>query len=380
MQSVLINNTTKGQLLTYVKLTFNRDSGVKEVSMFPGMEYNIKFYDDKEFKTRTITALVESVYENMLLIKHVESNANTNCATCKNTSCKNNGMYNTTPACYCAPSSSNDSKYTSPNKYYIPLENIMDVTYLSNNLGIENEKKGGTRVMLLGISATAVKAIIVRLAFFDDNIEEAVRYVDVKKDGIYDISYEKFGAIFESRVRVAKIEEVMDGEGPHGCHTPGKGFVREEIGLDNLVYGDCSCKKSDFMKAPPVKRIRLIVDTSEQFTGQFDSIMLDAIRDCKLVYDPDEDNSNQTPDEFDRDCCYQCEHKTATCDPMHCMHYIPKPPKPDCGCGCGEEQIFEYKYPEGKKAVIKGEDVVVRIKGKEFKLTLEELVKYYLGV
>ena len=237
--------------------------------------------------------------------------------------------------------------------------------------------------MLLGISANIVKAIVVRLDFIEENLDDAIKYVELHKGGIYDLCYEtRDGTLFESRVKLMDIEEVPN-DGTCGCRSK-YGYVREHVGCSNAIYTRCHHDKDDFLMSEPVRKIKLIVDTSEDFEGRYEAIMLDMVRDCKEVID----GNDQEFIVYD-DICKCCPHKCEGCDPLCCDYHDhpdmppipPKPPKGD-GCGCGTP-TYEYTYKDvdnSYKAVVNGEDVTLTIKGKDTKLSLDELIKYYLGI
>ena len=327
--SLVINKT---ELVEYLKITFNDSSAI---SIFPNMEYNFIFYNSITGDVDRLTALVTKVYEDQIRVKYSTTSTEVikDCSKCSNSSCSNKNKPNISkqapmPTCNCVLNPPDTSKYEEPRIYFIPIHNLIDVSYVLNSSGDSNNQnnRDEVKVMLLGISATMVKAIVVRLQFFEDSIEDAIKYVDLKAGGIYDISYEeKDGTIFESRVKIKEIEEV--GDGKYDSCKPGKGFVREHVGSNNFIYTTCSCSKADFMQSPPVKRVKIIVDTSETFEGRYECIMLDSIRDCKLV-----DGSNFDKDFIESECCCDgCEFKTHTCTPETCHHYIP-PKKENCSC------------------------------------------------
>ena len=309
-------------------------------------------------------------------------NAGTDCSKCSKENCQNRTMPMSAssneapmPTCNCILNPPDVSKYDEPRIYFIHLQNILDVSYIRNNsngnIPTNTNRNEGTRVMLLGISATMVKAIVIKLEFFDDSIEEAVKFVELKAGGIYDLAYEsKDGTIYESRVMVKKIEEVDKGD-VSSC-KPGKGFVRENVGMNNFVYTNCCHKKDEFIDEPPVKRVKIIVDTSEDFHGRYECIMLDSIRNCTVV-----NCSNYDEDFIETECvCDCCEFKTEFCKPESCTHYIP-PKKENCNCNVTE---YNYTYDNKYKCTVSGENVTIFARGEKCELNLDQLLKYYLGV
>lgn len=349
------------------------------------MEYKFTFYSGDTGLLHSITALVEDVYDDQIKVKYIK-NENTNsssskCNTCSSKSTCNaaNKQNSTIDAlssitnCNCILNPPDVSKYEGPAILFIPIMNIVKVSYIFTNSSNSNTNNdGGVKIMLLGISATTIRAIIIRMAFFEDNLEEAVKYVDLKAGGIYDLTYEaRDGAIYESRVKVMSIEEVDD------CtpNKPGKGYVREYTGGHNVTYTNC-CSKDEFMSNPPVKKIKVVVDTSETFSGRYESIMLDAIRDCVLIYD----GSNESDNEIVQDFCENCHFKDANCHPDYCGHYIPTINKHNCHHGELMPSTYTYTYKNMCKAVVKGEKVELVINGETTNIDLDTLLKYYMGI
>lgn len=349
------------------------------------MEYQFTFYDTHYGTIRSVVGLVTNLYDDQIKIKYIEESDTVDCKHCnKNCSLKPkpNSNQPPLPTCNCILNPPDTSKYNGPKTFFIPIQNIMSVSYIKTPVKPgpgENTEKGETKVMLLGISATMVKAIIIRLEFIDDSIEEAVKYVDLQAGGIYDIAYESRGSIFESRAKVVRIEEIHGDE----HFKPGKGFVREHVANHNAIYNSCCHPKEEYMKAPPVSKVRIIVDTSELFTGRYETIMLDAIRNCTMVQAPD--SSPVIPDGNPCDCC---EFKTADCDPTDCPHILPphrlgKPghgpyhPGHDCQC---DPKIYTYNFDNKFKVDIKGEEVSITSRNGIDKISLNDLAKFYLGI
>lgn len=410
---------TESKLLSYLNLSLSNYSNTnkKQILVFNNMEYQITYYNPYLGSKQTVTGLVVGVWEDKIKIKYAEDKTvkvTRDCSTCTNLSCTkrtveyNSSSTNSTSSnctCNCIYNSSNidTSKYDDPQVFFIPVANILDISYSKNNSitsstnNTESDGEGEVHVMLLGISATTIKAIVVRLEFFDDNIEEAVKYVDLEVGGIYDLSYECIHkqTIYESRVKIVKIEECENNHEHYCCcghhdieddnyyqdHKPGRGFVRENVGFNNSVYiyHDCRNTKDDYMQAPPVRKIKITVDTSEAFEGRYETIMLDSIKDCRLIANPDgsEPDYSQIPDESH---CKNCEYKTDNCDPCDCIHCLPIPPvrpRPGHGCGGG---TYEYIYDNKYKATVSGEKVQIYAKGETIDLDLDSLIKFYLGV
>ena len=265
-RDLLIKEVYNSELISSLKVTKKPVDGEDEVIIIePGKEYSFKYYDADTGSISNIIAGVICVYEDKIKVKFYGNDGDLN-------NCIHNNLttydYNTV---------------------FIPISNLLSVTEYTRkappccDIPVINESdRKGIYIMLLGISATILKAIIVRLALFDDNAEEAIRYVDLEAGKVYDISYEAENTIYESRVKVMDIIELDEDTEDDSVE-----YVKENVGLNNAVYyTKCTCNcvtKEDFMLSPPVKKVKIVVDTSEAFTGRYEEIMLHTIRDCKLV-------------------------------------------------------------------------------------------------
>lgn len=370
----LINNVTT-ELSNYARITISAmvdpSYGSKEVLVFPGMEYIIKYYDTKLGVIKNLVGLVEAVYgeneqvEPCIWFKYKETNESctVECKSC-NRACSSKNNAKSIPICNCVLNPPKSDKYTTPVTAYIPVRNILDIKFNRENMSPMEEAKRerGTRVMILGISATTVQAIVIHLEFFDDCLEDAVKYVDLSVGNIYNVVYlsKRDNTIYEFRGKLESIQEFID----EPCKN-GKGFVRETVECGNSVISSKASKK-DFMEAPPVKKVKLIFDTSEDFSGHYTTITLDSIRDCSY------ESGDASPD-LDEDTaaiCACCSHNTGICKPNSCGHFRPHKPKPEGKCYL----LGDYKV------LVDGDKIIVDSKEKKFDLDMSEVLKFYLGV
>jgi len=241
--------------------------------------------------------------------------------------------------------------------------NILNVSYVTTHNPNFN-KNGVVRVMLLGISATTVKAVVVKLAFFDDNYEEAAKLVDLKVGNVYEITYETDnGTIYTNSGKIVSIEELSEGV----CCAP---YVRECVGFHNSVYNSPTCSKDEFMNAPPARKIKITLDTSSDYSGMYESIMLSMIRDCNLITEGSEDTENNETNDY----CYSCIYKTENCDPNSCGHYIAS----DSGKCCCCNKTYSY---ENHNVSITGDKVTITDKdGNATESTMDAILRNYLGL
>lgn len=369
----LINNVSS-EISNYARIKISAlvDPGYasKEVLVFPGMEYIIKYYDTKLGVIKNLTGLVEAVHgdsdhvEPCIQFKYKDESCTVECKSCDR-ACSNKSSARSIPICNCVLNPPRADKYSTPIKTeYIPIINILDIRFNRDNMSLteEAERERGTRIMILGISATTVKAIIIHLEFFDDCLEDAVKHVDLSVGNIYDIAYlsKRDDTIYEIRGKLESIQEFIDEPAKNG-----KGFVRETVGCGNSVIGS-KINKHDFMKAPPVKKVKLIFDTSEDFSGCYTTINLDSIRDCSYI-------SRDGAPEIDEDIstiCGHCSHNDGNCVPHTCGHFKPNKPKPEVKC----YMLGEYK------AFVDGDKIMVDSRDKKFDLDMTEVLKFYLGI
>lgn len=369
----LINNVTS-EICDYARIKISSlvDPGYasREVLVFSGMEYIIKYYDTKLGVIKNLTGLVKAVYgkeqgvEPCIWFKYREDSESctVDCKSC-NRACSSKSNAKSIPICNCVLNPPSTDKYKDPIVEYIPIRNILDIRFNRENMSPNGEPKRerGTRVMILGISATVVQAIVIHLEFFDDCLEDAVKYVDLKVGNVYDVAYlsKRDDTIYEIRGKLESIQEYIDEPTKNG-----KGFVRETTGFGNGVIST-KTNKRDFMDAPPVKKIKLIFDTSEDFTGCYTTITLDSIRDCKFVSGVgDADNNENTTS-----VCACCSHNDGTCKPSTCGHFKPNT-KPEGKC----YMIGDYKV------LVDGDKIMVDSKDKKFDLDMSEVLKFYLGI
>jgi hypothetical protein len=221
--------------------------------------------------------------------------------------------------------------------------------------------KGETKVMILGISATTLKSIVIHLEFLDDSIDNAIKYVDLTANNVYDVAYfsHKDNATYEIQGKLISIHEYEDKP----C-KPGKGFVRETICHNNNVTIGRPNKKKDFMDAQPVKKVKLVFDTSEDFSGKYETILLEDIRDCKFV-----SGESTSEDSITSDSCNCCCHKTDSCTPDTCGHSIPHHTK------------HKYYKVGDYSVTVCGDNIkMTDSNNNSTDITMDELLSFYLGV
>ena len=347
----------------------------KTVLVFPNMEYEVVYYDAELGSVKSLIGLVMSVCEDSIKIKYStkeNSSSSTQCGqnnfnynSCNNAKSNNREPM---PSCGCILNPpDNSSKYEDIVTTFIPVQNIISISYKKSqitNTNYNSKPEEEVRVMILGISATAVKSIIIRLKFFDDCIEDAVKYVDLAVGGIYDIAFENprdNNTIYEFRGKLESIEEYYTDD---PC-KPGRGFVRQSVCMNNSISNThCSgSDKQDFMNSPPAKQVKLIFDTSEDFSGRYEYILLTNIRDCTQVRSPIEDNIGNNCDRDER-YCHNCKHMKHGCNIHSCGHYN----------SCKVYRVGKYNVH------VNGDKITIDSDTMNDEITMNDLLKFYLGV
>lgn len=269
------------------------------------MEYIFTYIDPDTGMPKSIKALTEAFYEDCIKVKYLNESRNEVCHKCPNRKATTIGPVK---KCSCILNPITISKYNGPQVFFIPIANLINVTHVTTD-----KYNGEVRVMLLGISAEVVRAIIIRMAIFDDKIEDAVKHVTLEAGKVYDLTYISKDHVYTNRFRVVSIEE--DNGCP--CSKPGNGYVREHIGLHNSIYVNFNdTTKEEFISANPVKKVKIIVEDAENDSGLASSIMLDCIRDCTLI----DDESGNEDDTIQHPNCSCCQYKTCNCNPNTCGH------------------------------------------------------------
>lgn len=348
----------------------------KRVAIVPGWEYRFVFYDSNESKKIDTIAMVKCIYTDSVCIvaKNDPSNKK-DCSMCSNTECiKRNSAFsntNNTVVCNCFTSNKPDmNNYSTPKMYYVPIGNIMDVEYIKKDK--PKDKERGTKVVLLGISATMLRALILHLEFFDDKVENAVKYVDIEVGGTYNFVYQCGGrrpTIYEVEGKVVSIEEVRE----QPCKTD-KQFVRE-VGKNDFIYECCnsSTSKEEFIKGVPVKAIKIVVDTSTVFESKVETIMLDSIRDCIKISSAN-DNAG-----IEIDPCEGCVNETCDCDPATCPYCNGTSSDKNNPCVI-KPKTYTYNITDDIKVEVCEDKAKIFIRKEEPKyIPIEEILKFYIG-
>lgn len=235
---------------------------INTITLMPGFEYIFKYMEPDKGNVVSIKAIAIDFYKDCLKVKRIDILPE------RYNSC------NMVTECCCAPI--NVQRCDDTDILFIPIANIIDIKSLD-----DKKHNREVKVLILGISAEIVKAIIINMSIFDDKYENAVKQITLEAGKTYDISYMMNNTIYNCTGKIVRIEEDDDNtnvSSPSCCH------VREHIRDCNSSYiGFDDVSKEEFMNANPVKRVRITMDTSEMFDGGYETILLGSIIDCTLI-------------------------------------------------------------------------------------------------
>lgn len=380
-QLSIVNSELKNYLKLQVKEGIKQ---TRDIFIFPGLEYNFTFIDAGYGKTLKKKGLVTGIYRDQIVIKSISNKSTER----KKHQCKPIEQNQ----CNCVFNPPDTSDYDEPITYNIPLCNILMVEYVTKKQIREEED---IKVMLLGITAETVKAIIIKLSFFDDCSQDAIKYIELKVGNTYDFTYEdRFGTIYDCRGKITMIES--DENKTQTC-KPGKGFVREYIGCGENIYtydhGHVHHHKhheiNDFMQQGPVSKVKIAIDTSEDYNGQYEYILLSQLRDCTLVSASEEP---EIPSDKNCNCCKYC--KTCQCNkdkenpidpPIVDPDLIdpPKDPEPDTpGIDLGDEELDDENINSNTYTITPiGETLLIHnnITEEDTSIPIDAVINFYTG-
>ena len=238
------------------------DNNTRSIVVIPGLEYAFEYISPDTADSVSIECIVLDLYNDCVKVKRINDVSNKHDRTRHENKCT-----------VCAMLDSR--KNVDDNTLFIPTANILDVKCVYTN-----RHKEEVRVMILGISAEIVKAIIINMNIFDDRYESAVKKVTLECGKMYDIMYKRNGTVYNCIGRAISIEE-DDRSHPaenECCH------VREHVNHHNHSYIEFDdVSKAEFMEAKPVKRVKITLDVSETFCGDYETILLGDIIDCTAI-------------------------------------------------------------------------------------------------
>lgn len=267
--------------LSLYKSTCDNRTLKKTVLVFIGYEYTVTFYDIRSNKLVTITGVIESFtgdninagnqYFTLRYIPKPSPTSNADKEVIK-------GL----PNCGCVFNKPPADRYQGSTTVDVYTAVITDMKYASEYVPQPGIPKKGVKVVLLGISAELVRAVVINLKLLEDGCgcEDAVRDVNLRVGNTYTIAYfnSKDMTMYEFDGKLIAIKETE--------LKPSKDSVVrqvENVGVGDSIYTSCGCV-DDYMTSDPLSTdVLLTFDTSTDFTGEYQSIMLSWIRDCTPI-------------------------------------------------------------------------------------------------
>lgn len=244
----------------HLVLSFYRDAySTYDIVVEVGKMYQVKYYDASIQTYREITGLVQGISTECIVIDvvKVRDSAGNICL------CTNKDKL---------------AGYVSSETYYVPVANISSILEIDPNKPNTPSERSKEFVAVLGISSTVVHAIIVRLKIFNDDIQHSMTNVDMEVGRSYHVVYAKDNSIFEVDGKLIQIDVVT----PNGTESLDYGYVRSDsmqiVGGGNNIYDPMSYYHSLPKYNPDGDTIRLVFDTSKDFVGMRDCVMLRDIR------------------------------------------------------------------------------------------------------
>lgn len=251
-------NGPTADLNEYLVLTFNNNTGLPyEIPVYVNSVYKITYYDSSIQDYRTITGTVTGVSSETIAVSvTVVTDKAGNICLCNNRD--------------------NLSGFVSTTMYYVPITNISSILLIDPTKPDPSNERSEEFVAILGISSTIVRAVIVRLKIFNDDVQKTITPVDLYVGGEYHVVYTKNNSIFEIDGRLIAIEEVP----LFGNESPECGYVRQDnqvVGANGNIY-DPRYFYNLPKYNPDGDRIKLVFDTSKDFMQLRDTVMLKDIR------------------------------------------------------------------------------------------------------
>lgn len=245
----------------HLVLSFYRDAySTYDIIVEVGKMYKVKYYDASIQTFREITGLVQGISTECIAmtVTKVKDSAGNVCL------CTNKDML---------------TGYVSSESYYVPVANISSIMEVDPNKPNTPEERSKEFVAILGISSTVIHAIIVRLKIFNDDVNHTVTSVDMEVGRSYHVVYTKNNSIFEIDGKLIKIDVIS----PTGNESIDYGYVRQDtntqvVGGNNNVYDPSNYYYNLPKYNPDGDTIRLMFDTSKDFVGMSDCVMLRDIR------------------------------------------------------------------------------------------------------
>ena len=243
------------------------DGSTYDVPVYAGNVYKITYYDSAIQNIRTVTGMVTGTNTGtiaMEVMTVLDSAGN---------------------ICLCSHRDTL-AGFISAEYFYIPVQNISSIQQVDLNATDTTptpSERSEEFVSILGISSTVIRAVIVRLKIFQDDVQHTVTPVDMVVGNSYHVTFSKNHSVYELEGRLVRIEEL----GLYGNETAECGYVRQDSNTEVVGMNGNTYDPMYFYSLPKYNpdgvRIRFVFDTSRDFIQRFDSVMLGDIRNVHPI-------------------------------------------------------------------------------------------------
>ena len=198
---------------------YRNDQSTYDVPVYEGSMYRIQYYDPSIQTYRTVTGLVTGISTEYiaLAVTTVQDSAGNICL------CSNRDKL---------------AGYLSNEVFYVPVQNISTIVVIdpyNTSDSTTPTERTEQFVAILGISSQVIRAVIVRLTIFGDDVKHSVTSVDMEVGRNYHIVYGRNNSVYEINGKLIKIEELP----LNGSETLECGYVRPDnqvVGANNNIY------------------------------------------------------------------------------------------------------------------------------------------------
>ena len=263
-------NGPTAKSVEHIVLSFGSVTGsTYDVPVYAGSMYKITYYDSAIQNVRTITGMVTGVNTSTIAVEVITVlDAAGNICLCTNRD--------------------KLAGYLSAEYFYVPVQNISKIEavdpYATDTTTPTPSERSEEFVSILGISSTVIRAVIVRLKIFQDDIRHTVTPVDMVVGNSYHVTFAKNNSVYELEGRLVRIEEI----GLYGNETTECGYVRQDTSNDQVVGAGNNIYDPNYFYTlpkynPDGVKIRFLFDTSRDFIQRFDTVMLGDIRNVHPI-------------------------------------------------------------------------------------------------
>ena len=182
------------------------------------------------------------------------------------------------------------------------ISTILDIVELDDNEEQQKPSKEDVKIVILGISSTLLRSIVIRLGLIDDDPDKGTIYVDMKVGNRYNITYDKRNTIYELSGKLICIKELCNpltenqdkqfvrptcGCGDNNYYDPNYDSEFRQppecIGMHDKVYDSCCNDTNHFLTSDKNvfgREVELLFDTGVDGYPCYEKILLSSIRFC----------------------------------------------------------------------------------------------------